>query len=220
VRDLYEILGVARDAELNAIRKAYRKLARKHHPDLNPGDKAAEERFKEISRAWEVLEDPERRRNYDEFGAISLEAGFDAEKAREAREAFGSRSNAGRPGAGASRSSSSAISTTCSGVLSTLDVASGAATRACAARDRRPRSSSTSDAVRGGEHGHARAPTAAATDQRAHPARQTRAALRIPGKGGPDQRRAARRSLRGASRAAAPRSGARDASSPSISRSP
>jgi curved DNA-binding protein len=91
VRDLYEILGVARDADVDAIRKAYRKLARKNHPDLNPGDKAAEERFKEISQAWEVLEDPVRRRNYDEFGAISLEAGFDAEKARQAREAFGSR---------------------------------------------------------------------------------------------------------------------------------
>jgi DnaJ-class molecular chaperone len=91
VSDLYEVLGVARDADTDAIRKAYRKLARKHHPDLNPGDKAAEERFKEISRAWEVLENPERRRNYDEFGEISLEAGFDAEKARQAREAFGTR---------------------------------------------------------------------------------------------------------------------------------
>ena len=97
--DLYETLGVARDADVDAIRKAYRKLARKYHPDLNPGDKAAEERFKEISRAWEVLEDPERRRNYDEFGAISLEAGYDAEKAREAREAFGSRFGGARPGA-------------------------------------------------------------------------------------------------------------------------
>jgi len=101
VSDLYETLGVARDADVDAIRKAYRKLARKYHPDLNPGDKAAEERFKEISRAWEVLEDPKRRRNYDEFGAISLEAGFDAEKARQAREAFGSRFGAGaRPGEG------------------------------------------------------------------------------------------------------------------------
>jgi curved DNA-binding protein len=100
VIDPYETLGVARDADVDAIRKAYRKLARKHHPDLNPGDKAAEERFKDISRAWEVLEDPERRRNYDEFGAISLEAGFDSEKAREAREAFGSRFGTGaRPGA-------------------------------------------------------------------------------------------------------------------------
>ena len=100
MRDLYEVLGVARDADVDAIRKAYRKLARKNHPDLNPGDKAAEERFKEISRAWEVLEDPARRRNYDEFGEISLEAGFDAEKARQAREAFGSRFGTGaRPGA-------------------------------------------------------------------------------------------------------------------------
>jgi curved DNA-binding protein len=101
VSDLYETLGVARDADVDAIRKAYRKLARKYHPDLNPGDKAAEERFKEISRAWEVLEDPAKRRNYDEFGAISLEAGFDAEKARQAREAFGSRFGGGaRPGDG------------------------------------------------------------------------------------------------------------------------
>jgi curved DNA-binding protein len=100
VRDPYETLGVARDANVEAIRKAYRKLARKNHPDLNPGDKAAEERFKDISRAWEVLEDPERRRNYDEFGEISLEAGFDAEKARQARDAFGARfGTGGRPGA-------------------------------------------------------------------------------------------------------------------------
>jgi curved DNA-binding protein len=86
---------------VGTIRKAYRKLARKNHPDLNPGDKAAEERFKEISRAWEVLEDAERRRNYDEFGAVSLESGFDPEKARRAREAFGSRFGFGaRPEAG------------------------------------------------------------------------------------------------------------------------
>ena len=84
-RDLYAILGVARDVDAEALRTAYRKLARKYHPDVNPGDKSAEERFKEISRAWEVLENPERRRNYDEFGAISLEAGFDAEKRRTAR---------------------------------------------------------------------------------------------------------------------------------------
>jgi curved DNA-binding protein len=100
-KDLYQILGVARDADTETIRKAYRKLARKNHPDLNPGDQAAEERFKEISHAWEVLEDAERRRNYDEFGAVSLESGFDAEKARQAREAFGTRFGfGGRPGAG------------------------------------------------------------------------------------------------------------------------
>lgn len=89
--DLYEILGVPRDADRDAIRKAYRKLARQNHPDLNPGDEAAEERFKDISKAWEVLEDPEKRKNYDEFGEVSLEAGFDAEQARQARDAFGAR---------------------------------------------------------------------------------------------------------------------------------
>jgi curved DNA-binding protein len=99
-KDLYEILGVPRDADRDTIRKAYRKLARQNHPDLNPGDKAAEARFKEISKAWEVLEDAERRRNYDEFGEVSLESGFDAEKARQAREAFGARFGfGGRPGA-------------------------------------------------------------------------------------------------------------------------
>lgn len=90
-RDLYEILGVARDADHDSIRKAYRKLARQNHPDLNPGDKAAEERFKEISKAWAVLEDADKRRNYDEFGEVSLDVGFDPEEARKAREAFGSR---------------------------------------------------------------------------------------------------------------------------------
>ena len=100
--DLYETLGVARDAERDEIRKAYRKLARQNHPDLNPGDAAAEERFKQISRAWDVLQDAEKRKNYDEFGDVSLESGFDPEKARQAREAFGARfGSAGRPGAGA-----------------------------------------------------------------------------------------------------------------------
>lgn len=103
-RDLYETLGVARDADPDTIRKAYRKLARQNHPDLNPNDAAAEERFKQVSQAWEVLEDPERRRNYDEFGEISLESGFDAERARSAREAFGSRFGfGGREGAGRGR---------------------------------------------------------------------------------------------------------------------
>jgi DnaJ-class molecular chaperone len=87
-KDPYEVLGVARDADADSIRKTYRKLARQYHPDLNPGDQAAEERFKDVSRAHEVLSDPEKRRNYDEFGEIALEHGFDAEKAREA---FGAR---------------------------------------------------------------------------------------------------------------------------------
>ena len=88
-RDLYAVLGVARDADTDAIRTAYRKLARETHPDLNAGDEEAAERFGEISRAWEVLQDDEKRALYDEFGEISLEAGFDADRARQARDAFG-----------------------------------------------------------------------------------------------------------------------------------
>jgi curved DNA-binding protein len=90
-KNLYDILGVARDADANTIRKAYRKLARQHHPDVNPGDSAAEERFKEISHAYSVLSDAEKRSHYDEFGDVALEGGFDAEAARRAREAFGAR---------------------------------------------------------------------------------------------------------------------------------
>lgn len=101
-RDLYEVLGVPRDADPDALRKAYRKLARQYHPDVNPGDSEAEAKFKEISQAYSVLSDPEKRRNYDEFGDVSLEGGFDPEKAREAREAFGRRfGGGGGAGAGA-----------------------------------------------------------------------------------------------------------------------
>jgi len=81
-KDFYKILGVQRSATLDEIRKAYRKLARKYHPDINPGDKAAEDKFKEISSAYEVLGDTEKRRRYDEFGEAGLDPGFDPEKAR------------------------------------------------------------------------------------------------------------------------------------------
>ena len=67
-RDYYEILGVARDAPPDAIKKAFRRLALKHHPDRNRGDKGAEERFKEAARAYEVLSDPAKRAKYDQFG--------------------------------------------------------------------------------------------------------------------------------------------------------
>jgi len=97
-RDLYSVLGVARDADADEIRKAYRKLARRHHPDVNPGDDAAEDAFKAVSEANAVLSDEGRRRDYDEFGEIALEAGFDAEKAREARSSFGQRFGAGSAG--------------------------------------------------------------------------------------------------------------------------
>lgn len=68
-KDYYAILGVPRNADEKEIKRAYRRLARKYHPDLNPGDKEAERKFKEINEAYEVLSDPEKRRRYDELGA-------------------------------------------------------------------------------------------------------------------------------------------------------
>ena len=67
-KDYYQILGVSRNASEKEIKQAYRRLARKHHPDLNPGDKSAEAKFKEINAAYEVLSSPEKRKKYDQFG--------------------------------------------------------------------------------------------------------------------------------------------------------
>jgi len=70
-QDYYGALGISRSASKEEIRKAYRKLARKHHPDLNPGDKAAEERFKRVQEAYDVLSDPKKRAMYDQYGFYS-----------------------------------------------------------------------------------------------------------------------------------------------------
>ena len=70
-QDYYETLGVSRTAKEDEIRKTYRKLARKYHPDLNPGDKAAEERFKKVQEAYDILSDPKKRQVYDQYGFYS-----------------------------------------------------------------------------------------------------------------------------------------------------
>jgi molecular chaperone DnaJ len=82
-RDYYEVLGIEKSATEEDIKKAYRKLAIKYHPDKNPGDKAAEEKFKELGEAYEVLSEPQKRSAYDQYG----HAAFD----RRAGGGFGTR---------------------------------------------------------------------------------------------------------------------------------
>jgi len=75
MKDFYQILGVNKNASVSEIKKAYRKLARKYHPDLNPGDKASEQKFKEINEAHETLKDPEKKKQYDLYGSLGAHNG-------------------------------------------------------------------------------------------------------------------------------------------------
>lgn len=88
-RDFYEILGVSRDSSQAEIKKAYRALAKELHPDRNPDNQAAEERFKEVSNAYSVLSDEEKRKLYDQFGEVGLREGFDPEAYRAATQGVG-----------------------------------------------------------------------------------------------------------------------------------
>ncbi len=77
-RDYYEVLGVDKGADADAIKKAYRTLAKKYHPDMNPGDKEAEQKFKEVNEAYAVLSDPDKKAKYDQYGFAGVDgnAGF------------------------------------------------------------------------------------------------------------------------------------------------
>src|SRR3954452_17778149 len=92
-RDYYEVLGVERGADDQTIKSAYRKLALKYHPDRNPGDQEAEERFKEAAEAYSVLSDTQKRATYDRFGHQGLQgaasSGFDASQFSDFSDIFG-----------------------------------------------------------------------------------------------------------------------------------
>ena len=106
MKDLYSTLGVGKTADAAEIKRSYRKLTQQYPPDKNPGDKVAEDRFKEVSSAYEVLSDADKRKNYDEFGDMSLTQGFDVERARAYKNATRGgggrrpRGGPGHPGAG------------------------------------------------------------------------------------------------------------------------
>jgi DnaJ-class molecular chaperone len=94
-RNPYRVLGVPQTASDTEVRKAFKKLARQYHPDLNKDNKRAEARFKEVNAAYEVLSDPERRTAFDEFGDVSLRQGFDASQARAYQQFGGGRGMGG-----------------------------------------------------------------------------------------------------------------------------
>jgi len=94
--DLYSVLGVGRSASASEIKQAYRKLASKLHPDKNPGNAAAESKFKRVNQAYQVLSDKKRRELYDEFGDVALSDNFDAERARMYKQWAGRGGGRGR----------------------------------------------------------------------------------------------------------------------------
>lgn len=97
--DLYTVLGVSKGVEAEALKKAYRKLAQKLHPDKHPNDKSAEARFKAVNHAYDVLSDPQKRKLYDEFGEEGIREGFNPEQARAYRN-WSARGGGGGGGAG------------------------------------------------------------------------------------------------------------------------
>lgn len=106
-RDYYDVLGISRDADAAAIKRAYRKLAKKYHPDSNPGDKTAEQMFKDVNEAYDVLSDPKKKKLYDQFGHAAFDetAGY-GQGAGAGAGGFGGFGGFGNGAGGAYRSGS------------------------------------------------------------------------------------------------------------------